>query len=132
MLYNRTFLHVIDMHNQSNRELRLILDGTAGELVSPDKPRTQVDIESETGRELYRKTHFDYLVGEQCNRNYTTPSYNRTDKFGIPTPHDNAGKHVKRTLKWLHDTQSEKAALDGWMDLTSDPWEPIGALTPVC
>lgn len=85
-------------------------DGTAGELVSPDKPRTQVDIESETGRELYRKTHFDYLVGEQCNRNYTTPSYNRTDKFGIPTPHDNAGKHVKRTLKWLHDTQSEKAA----------------------
>ena len=31
-------------------------------------------------------------------------------KNGVPTPHDNAGKQVKRTLHWIHDERCEKAA----------------------
>lgn len=64
--------------------------------------------ESEVGRNLYRKSHFDYKVGEQCNRYYTYDSYNKSRMYGIPTPHDNHGRHVKKTLKWLHDDLSEK------------------------
>ncbi len=65
--------------------------GTAGELVSPPKSRVQVNEEAELGRELYRRTHSDYRPGEQKTREYAHPSYNQLDKFGNPTPHDNAG-----------------------------------------
>ena len=50
-------------------------------------------MEGEVGRELYRKTHADFLPGEQKTRAYTTPNFNRMNKFGVPTAHDNTGKY---------------------------------------
>jgi len=85
-------------------------DGSAGELISPYKTWPQVEEESEVGRHLYRMTHADYHPGEKCDRNYTHPSYDDKKRFGIPTPHDNAGRAVRKTLKWLHDTQAAKTA----------------------
>ena len=64
--------------------------------------------EGEMGRELYRKTHFDFKEGEQSNRGYVNPNYDQDSKFGIPTPHENDGRHVRSTLKWLHDTRCER------------------------
>ena len=87
-----------------------LTDGYAGELVNPDKSRVAVAMESEEGRDLYRQTHADFLVGEQHTRNYKQPNYNKEDRFGIPTPHDNAGKEVKKTMYWLTDARSERAA----------------------
>ena len=84
-------------------------DGYAGDLINPNKSRVQVEQEGEEGRDLYRKTHFDYLLGEQKNHNYASPSYQRTSKFGIPTPHDNAGGLVKKTMVWLQDAEADKA-----------------------
>ena len=84
-------------------------DGFAGELVNPDKSRVDVEREGEEGRDLYRRTHADYRVGEQHCRNYKQPNYSKNDMFGIPTPHDNAGKEVKKTMFWLTETKNEKA-----------------------
>ena len=78
--------------------------------MNPDKSRVVVEKESEEGRDLYRKTHADLRVGEQHVRNYKPPNSKKMDKFGIPTPHDNAGREVKKTMYWLIDTMSEKAA----------------------
>ena len=50
-------------------------DGSAGELINPNKSPGQVFAEEEEGRDLYRKTHFDYRVGEQCDRNYFHPRF---------------------------------------------------------
>lgn len=55
----------------------LIIDGSAGELVTPNKSRPQVNEESEGGRELYRATHADFLPGEQKHRNYTLGSFDK-------------------------------------------------------
>lgn len=85
-------------------------DGSAGELINPNKSRAQVFAEDEEGHDLYRTTHSDYRVGEQCNRNYFHPSFNRNSLFGIPTPHANDGRHVRKTLKWLHNETTEKAS----------------------
>ena len=68
-----------------------LIVGTAGELVSPPKSRVQVNVEAEVGRDLYRQTHADFLPGEQKTRLYSTPNFNRMNKFGVPTPHDNTG-----------------------------------------
>ena len=91
--------------------------------------------EGEQGRDLYRRTHAGYRVGEQCNRNYNYPNYNRSNKYGIPTPHENDGRHVRQTLKWLHDDLTEKRApivsmrVDAFRERTQpqlgkvhDPW----------
>ena len=88
----------------------IFTDGYAGDLINPNKSRAQVEKEGEEGRDLYRKTHFDYLLGEQKNHNYTSPAYKPTSQFGIPTPHDNAGRLVKKTMTWLPDSQASKAS----------------------
>lgn len=90
--------------------IRTEKDGFAGELVNPDKSRVDVEREGEEGRDLYRRTHADYKVGEQHCRSYKEPNYNINDMFGIPTPHDNAGKEVKKTMYWLTETMANKAA----------------------
>ena len=53
----------------------LLLDGSAGELVTPDKTRPQVEAEYDDGRDLYRRSHFGYLPGEQKHRQYIGPHY---------------------------------------------------------
>ena len=90
--------------------IRTEKDGSAGELLNPNKTTEEVNEESEQGRELYRKTHWHFKEGEQYERNYTAPNFTRTAKFGIPTPHENDGRHARKTLKWLPDTKMEKSA----------------------
>lgn len=90
--------------------IRTEKDGSAGELVSPNKTRAQVSKESESGLHLYKITHADFLPGEQKDRNYIHGSFRKDLKYGIPTPHDNAGKHVRQTLKWVHDDRCERMA----------------------
>lgn len=83
--------------------LLLILDCSAGELVSPAKTYQQVYVESEEGRDLYRKTHHNFHVGEPVDREYDWSQYSKDGLFGIPTPHENNGKNVAQTLKWLRN-----------------------------
>ena len=37
------------------------------------------------------------------------PGFDRNSSFGIPTPHANDGRHVRKTMKWLIDDISENA-----------------------
>jgi hypothetical protein len=77
-------------------------------LVNPDFDHYQVMANSEAGRELYIKTHADLRPGEQHDRNYTSPGYHRYRQYGIPTPHDNAGRLTKRSMRWLTDEKGEQ------------------------
>ena len=86
------------------------VEGSAGELVNPPKSAQQVYDEGEVGRNLYRLTHKDFWVGEQKQRNYTHDSYGRFDTFGAPTPHDNEGNPTYKSLKWVTELLSQKAA----------------------
>ena len=65
--------------------------------------------EGERGRDLYRVTHFNFREGEQKSRRYESPNFNQASKFGLPTPHENDGRHVRNTLKWVHSAKSEAA-----------------------
>ena len=85
-------------------------DGTAGELINPDKTYEEVEEEYEVGRPLYRLTHRNFEVGESVNRKYKKPAFSRDNAFGIPTPHDNDGRCVRKTLKWHFDSQCERNA----------------------
>ena len=64
----------------------------AGGLINPNKTYAEVEKESALGHELYVKSHDDFNVGEKLIRSYTSPNFQSTNKFGIPTPHDNTGK----------------------------------------
>ncbi|VDI52397.1 Hypothetical predicted protein [Mytilus galloprovincialis] len=85
------------------------LDIGAGGLINPNKTYAEVEAESAVGMELYRETHKNFDVGEKLHRGYTQPSFFPDKKFGIPTPHNNEGIKVKKTLKWMHETEQEKA-----------------------
>ena len=76
------FLHVLYLFST---------DSGAGGLVNPNKTYETVEKEGAVGHELYRKSHLDFDVGEQLVRSYTSPNFQNTNKFGIPTPHDNTG-----------------------------------------
>jgi len=86
-----------------------IKDGSAGEMISPAKTAAQVNAESLEGKHLYKVSHNDFEVGEMVDRKYDWSRIPKESKFGIETPHNNDGIHVKKTLKWLHETQQEKA-----------------------
>ncbi|XP_077997743.1 EF-hand domain-containing family member B-like [Glandiceps talaboti] len=88
--------------------IKNVFDGSAGELVSPAKAYDEVMTEAGAGHNLYIVTHNDYDVGEKRDRKYDWSRYAKDSRFGEPTPHDNDGRHVKKTLKWLHDEQSRK------------------------
>lgn len=81
----------------------------AVEIINPQKTPQQVDEEYERGRELYRITHRNYRVGESVDRKYTWSSLGEST-FGIETPHDNAGRHVKNTLQW-NDAHEKSAKI---------------------
>lgn len=85
-----------------------VFDCSAGELVSPAKTYQQVFAESEQGRDLYKMSHHDFNVGEAVDRGYDWSHYPKEGFFGIPTPHNNDGKHVAKTLKWLRNDQLDK------------------------
>ncbi|XP_071100743.1 EF-hand domain-containing family member B-like [Haliotis cracherodii] len=86
------------------------LDIGAGGLINPRKTYEEVEKENVVGHDLYIKTHADFEVGERVQRCYTAPSFDPKNRFGIPTPHANDGRHVRQTLKWLHETESEKGS----------------------
>lgn len=90
--------------------LPTLKDCAAGELINPSKTRQQVAHESLQGSDLYKKSHSAYTVGETYNRKYNWCRVPATSCFGVETPHDNRGLNTKKTLKWLHETLSEKAA----------------------
>lgn len=89
--------------------VKTIKDGSAGEMVSPAKTAAQVNAESLEGKELYKVSHNDFDVGEMFDRKYDWSRIPKESKFGVETPHNNDGIHVRKTLKWLHETQQEKA-----------------------
>ncbi|XP_067933716.1 EF-hand domain-containing family member B-like [Watersipora subatra] len=103
-----------------------VKDGSAGELVSPPKPYTQVQEEGADGHDMYVFSHKDYDPGEQVTRKYPTGHYSNKTQFGHPTPHDNAGSMTYKSLKWVHELQTEKAAkvinkrLDDWREKYQD------------
>jgi len=43
--------------------------------------------------------------GEMVDRKYDWSRIPRDSKFGVEMPHNNDGIHVRKTLKWLHETQ---------------------------
>lgn len=90
--------------------LQVLKEISAGQLINPPKTRVQVQEEAANGLDLYKISHSDYVVGESYNRKYDWSRIPSTSKFGIETPHDNRGKNTSKTLKWLSETQSEKAA----------------------
>ncbi|XP_071943653.1 EF-hand domain-containing family member B-like [Antedon mediterranea] len=90
--------------------LKNVFDGTAGELVNPNKSYQQVYIESMQGNDLYKLTHHDFEVGEGLDRNYDWSRYPKDGTFGIATPHENDGKHVSKSLKWLRNDQLDKGS----------------------
>ncbi|KXJ08719.1 EF-hand domain-containing family member B [Exaiptasia diaphana] len=88
--------------------VKTIKDGTAGEMVNPAKTAEQVVKESLVGKDLYKFSHHDYDVGEGYDRKYDWNQVPKNSTFGIETPHNNDGIHVKKSLKWLHDIQQAK------------------------
>ncbi|XP_041374542.1 EF-hand domain-containing family member B-like [Gigantopelta aegis] len=102
--------------------IRSKVDSGAGTLINPDKTYAEVEEETNVGHPMYVKTHVDYHPGERIQRSYTSPGFCSTNKFGIPTPHTTDGRNAKRTLRWLHETNKEKATqlvgkrLDDFLD----------------
>lgn len=85
------------------------LDIGAGGLINPNKTYAEVEQESAVGMDLYRQTHSNFDVGEKLHRGYTSPSFYPDNKFGKPTPHNNEGIKAKKSLKWLFETEQNKA-----------------------
>lgn len=75
-------------------------------MINPLKTRRQVDEEANDRKELYKISHHAYDVGETYDRNYNWQRVKKSSAFGIETPHENDGRHVKKSLKWLFDTQT--------------------------
>ncbi len=73
--------------------------------MNPDKSYEQVEKEAGEGRDLYKLTHHAYEVGESYDRNYDWSRYKKDGTFGINTPHDNDGKHVEKSLRWLRNEE---------------------------
>ncbi|KAK7507423.1 hypothetical protein BaRGS_00001358 [Batillaria attramentaria] len=99
-----------------------VLDAGAGGLINPNKNYAQVEEESAAGHDMYVFTHKDFYVSERKNRSYTQPEFDLNSRFGKPSPHDNCGKRTKKSMKWVYDTEKEKAEkiiskrLDDWRE----------------
>ena len=59
--------------------------------------------EDQRGKDLYKMTHHEFEVGEAVDRNYDWNRYPKDMAFGNPTPHNNDGKHVAKSLTWLRN-----------------------------
>lgn len=85
-------------------------DGSAGQLINPNKNYEQVHCEACVGHDKYRLTHNSYGPSERLTRYYANPSFDRRSTFGKPTPHDNTGLLTKKSMRWLQYTEAEKLA----------------------
>lgn len=83
-------------------------------------------MEAADAHEMYVFSHKDYEPGEQTSRKYPSAHFVKGNQFGEPTPHDNAGAMTYKSLKWVHELESEKAAkvinkrLDDWRERYQD------------
>ncbi|KAM6142957.1 LOW QUALITY PROTEIN: EF-hand domain-containing family member B [Phoenicopterus ruber ruber] len=89
---------------------KVIQDVSAGELINPPKTFEEVDKESREGHNLYLVSHNDYYAGEAINRKYDSPNFSKSFVYGIETPHFTDGRSVSKSLNWLCDLQSKRAA----------------------
>ncbi|XP_030743523.1 EF-hand domain-containing family member B [Echinops telfairi] len=83
----------------------VIRELSAKEVVNPPKSYKEVLNDGKEGHELYVVSHNDYYVGEAKNRKYNPSSFHRFNLYGVPTPHFNDGRHMAKTLYWLHELQ---------------------------
>ncbi|XP_075403288.1 EF-hand domain-containing family member B [Tenrec ecaudatus] len=88
----------------------VIRELSAKDVVNPPKSYKEVLNEGKEGHELYVVSHNDYYVGEAKNRKYNPSSFHRFNLYGVPTPHFNDGRHMAKTLYWLHELQMKKGA----------------------
>jgi len=86
------------------------VDISAGQLINPNRDPPEVDARADKGHDLYRTSHHDYNCAEQTSRYYLHPSYNARRRFGLPTPHDNAGSETYKSLKLIQYSEAQKAA----------------------
>uniref|UniRef100_A0A8C0EQ22 EF-hand domain-containing protein n=1 Tax=Bubo bubo TaxID=30461 RepID=A0A8C0EQ22_BUBBB len=82
----------------------------AGEIINPPKTSEEVDKEAREGHDLYIVSHNDYYVGEAINRKYDSPSFSKSFVYGVETPHFKDGRNISKSLNWLCDLQSKRAA----------------------
>ncbi|KAM9287938.1 LOW QUALITY PROTEIN: EF-hand domain-containing family member B, partial [Cariama cristata] len=90
---------------------KVIQDISAGELINPPKTSEEVDKEAREGRDLYIVSHNDYYVEEAINRKYHSPNFSKSFVYGTETPHFKDGQSVSKSLNWLYDLQSKRAAI---------------------
>ncbi|NXK23364.1 EFHB protein, partial [Arenaria interpres] len=89
---------------------KVVQDVSAGELINPPKTFEEVDKDSREGHDLYVVSHNDYFVGEPKNRKYDSPNFSKFFVYGKETPHFEDGRNVSKSLNWLCDLESKKAA----------------------
>lgn len=70
------------------------------ELVNPPKGVYQVLSDSQIGHELYRKSHNDYNTGERICRNYLSPAFDSSKRFGEHSKYDPRGIWVRCACTW--------------------------------
>jgi hypothetical protein len=85
-----------------------VKEDSAADAVSPCKTREEVEAEAVEGRELYRKSHNAWDVGEMVDRDYDWTVFTKDSLYGVPTPHDNSGSQARDSLHWLSLDQSSK------------------------
>jgi len=87
-----------------------IFTGTAAECVNPKVTAQEIEEETKKFHDLYVTTHNDYYVGEHPDRKYDWSKFSKESAFGLPTPHSNNGELTKKTLKWVHEMNTDKAS----------------------
>ncbi|KYB27190.1 EF-hand domain-containing family member B [Tribolium castaneum] len=75
-------------------------DESVKELVNPPKGVYQVLTENQIAHEMYKKSHNDYNVGERICRNYLSPAFDSSKRFGERTKFDPRGIWVRCACTW--------------------------------
>lgn len=73
---------------------------SAKEIINPNKPRHQVELETSDKHEMYVFSHKDYEPGEQKDRVFSD-TFDRYKRFGVDTKANYDGKMTKESLNWL-------------------------------
>ncbi|NXA14159.1 EFHB protein, partial [Sapayoa aenigma] len=89
--------------------IKVVKDVSAGEIVNPPKTFEEVDKEAREGHDLYIVSHEDYDVGEAINRKYNS-HFDKSFVYGMETPHYEDGRNTAKTLNWVFDLESKRAA----------------------
>ncbi|XP_050173788.1 EF-hand domain-containing family member B [Myiozetetes cayanensis] len=89
--------------------IKTIKDIPAGLLVNPPKTFEEVNKEAREGHDLYVVSHEAYDVGETVNRKYNS-HFNKSFVYGMETPHFEDGRNTAKTLNWVFDLESKRAA----------------------